>query len=78
MWTDFAAAAGWIVAFLLAALHVLRSRWHAAELAQLRRQLADTEREFFASVRGRQVAEAALRDLRLMLPRGVRDIFFCE
>ena len=44
-------AAGWIVALVLAALHVIRSRWHGATVAQLRRQLSETERELWHALR---------------------------
>ena len=44
-------AAGWIVAAVLAIMHVLRSRWHGAELAQLRRQLSETERELWHALK---------------------------
>lgn len=47
----WAGAAGWIVAFVLAGFHVLRSRWHGAALAQLRRQLSETERELWQALR---------------------------
>lgn len=48
VWTG---AAGWIVAAVLFGLHVIRSRWHGAELAQLRRQLSETERELWHALR---------------------------
>ncbi len=44
-------AAGWIVALVLAGLHVIRSRWHGATVAQLRRQLSETERELWQALR---------------------------
>lgn len=44
-------AAGWIVALVLAGLHVIRSRWHGAIVAQLRRQLSETERELWQALR---------------------------